>query len=459
MQNSRCQFVFALTLVFLTAVLPSIVLAQDNNQSNSTSAERQNNESAVDVSNRIVAEISSIQEEINLAESVNGPFDLGLLEPLQRMISLQRSLDNYEEVDRLIDRYLQVNRINRNLSSFHQLPALVEQISNDINQEDWQSINDRFQFITWIFAQHSNFDTEDLLSLLDEFASWNLTAVYIDSPEFRKDHFDAYRAVIENAVEFAEREYSSRSISLVQWWYRAALMEHRGMNIQRTGDELRVGPGAGSPEGALASIRKIRGLMRELGNSEAEGMAVVYEADFLALSNHYSRNRSYGSSDRLYRQAVDLFREGGVSEETIDVFFKQVAIIPLKKFHFTIESAMQEQEPLALRPILGTEIGDDIQYGLEFTAWNESLRFTRRPDRTSLFSGLSTQLHSVLLELTIDKQGNLRNVSSLFSNPDNVRDRAFARDAVEELLFRPNPTANRWRSESRLAMLLYRYTP
>ncbi|MEQ9344339.1 MAG: hypothetical protein RIN53_14865 [Gammaproteobacteria bacterium] len=141
------------------------------------------------------------------------------------------------------------------------------------------------------------------------------------------------------------------------------------------------------------------------------------------------------------------------------MFFKQAVIIPLKKFHLTIDSAMQEQEPLALTPILGSEIGDDVQYGLEFTAWNESLRFTRRPDRTSLFSGLSTELHSVLLELTIDKQGNLRNVSSLFSIPDSGRDRAFARDAVEELLFRPNPTANRWRSEPRPVVLLYRYTP
>ena len=306
-------------LLCISAVL-GVAWVQFSVAAESTIIDQQAEESAIDVSNRIIAEVSAIQREIDSAETVYGPFHIQLLEPLQRMLSLQIGLENYREVDRLIDRYLQISRINQSLSSFNQLPALVEQISNDIRLEQWESINDRFQFMTWIFAQHSNYDTEDLLSLLDEFAAWNLAAVYIDIPELRADYFMAYRAVIENAVEFAEREYGSGGALFVPWLYRAALMEYRGMTMQRTGDELRLGLKAGSLDDALSAVRRIRPIADQFDNPEATAMAMVYEADFIKLANDLGRNKNYGNSDALYRQAVEKFREGGLDEEKIRLF-------------------------------------------------------------------------------------------------------------------------------------------
>lgn len=416
-------------------------------------------ETAVDVSNRLDAEIDSIQQEIDAAEAAHGPFHVELLDPLQRMISLQTGLEDYQEVDRLIDRYLHITRINQDLSSFSQLPALVEQISNDIRLEQWQSINDRFQLMSWIFARRSNFDTEDLLSLLDEFAAWNLAAVYIDIPELRADHFMAYRAVMENAIDFAEREYGPGSAALVPWLYRAAIMEYRGMTMQRTGDELRVGPNAGSLVDALKAIRRIRSIVAQIENPEATGMSMVYEADFIKLANNLDRNRNYGSSDALYRQAVDTLRESGLDEEKISAFFKQPAILPMNRFYASIDSAIQEQKPTDLELIPEIDIGSDIDSALEFTAWNESLRFTRRPDKTSLIAGLNTDLNSVLLQFSLDKNGNARNIDAVYSFPNAGHARAYARNAVERFTFRSNPTVNRWRSEHRPVNLLYRYTP
>ena len=416
-------------------------------------------ETAVVTSNRIVAEIAAIQQEIEAAESEHGPFHLEVLEPLQRMIALQTGFGDYEEVDRLIERYLQLTRINQNLSSFGQLTALVQQISNDIELENWESINDRFQFMTWIFSQHSNFDTEDLLSLLDEFAAWNLAAIYIDHPELRDDHFMAYRAVIENAVEFAGREYGTNNARYIPWLYREALMEYRGETIQRTGDELRVGPAAGSFENALAALKRIREIVDQFDNPEATGLALVYEADYIRIANALERNKHFGSSERIYREAIKSFQEAGIPEDKISQFFSQPVILPNAKFHTSIDEAMQDQLPIGIENVLGGNELVNSDEALEFTAWNESLRFTRRPERTSLFTGLSTELYSVLLEVNLDKQGNARNIDGILSVPDNGKWRAYARDAVEELTFRPNPTANRWRSESRDFLLLYRFTP
>lgn len=459
MCDSKRLMKLILDFVFCISAIWGVAWAQYTLAADFTVIDLKENESAVDVSNRIVAEISTIQLEIDAAETAHGPFHVELLEPLQRMISLQIGLESYQEVDRLIDRYLQINRINQSLSSFSQLPALLEQISNDIRQEQWQSINDRFQFMTWIFAQHSNFDTEDLLSLLDEFAAWNLAAVYIDIPELRADHFMAYRAVIENAVDFAEREYESRSASFVPWLYRAALMEYRGMMMQRTGDELRLGRKAGSFDAALSAIRRIQPIVDQFDSPEATGMALVYEADFIKLANDLGRNKNYGSSDALYRQAVDSFREGGVDEEKISAFFRQPTILPMKRFYSSIDSAMQEQRPIDLEATLGISIDGDIEEAIEFTAWNESLRFSRRPEITSLISGLSTELNLVLLQFSLDKIGNAKNIDAMYSLPAGGHARAYARNAVERFTFRSNPTANRWRSEQRPVKLLYRYTP
>ncbi len=449
----------ALRFAFCIAAMCGLIWVQFTIAADSTIIDQRADESALEVSNRIIAEVSAIQEELDAAETAYGPFHTELLEPLQRMLSLQIGLENYPEVDRLIDRYLQLNRINHSPSSFGQLPALIEQISNDIRQQQWQSINDRFQFMAWIFTKHSNFDTEDLLSLLDEFAAWNLAAVYIDIPELRAEHFMAYRAVMENAVDFAEREYGSENALFVPWLYREALMEYRGVTMQRTGDELRVGPRAGSLDDAVSAIRRIRPIVDQFERPEATGMAIVYEADYIKLANDLGRNKNYGSNDALYRLAVDIFREGGVDEEKIVAFFRQPTILPMKKFYSSIDSAMQEQRPTELEATLGTRIEGDIGEAIEFTAWNESLRFTRRPEKTSLIAGLNTELNSVLLRLSLDKQGNARNIDAIYSSPPGGHPKAYARNAIERFSFRPNPAANRWRSERRPVNIFYRYTP
>lgn len=458
MPDSKRCFAIALAIVFHASALWGVAGAQYTLAADATVIDTKDSESAVDVSNRVIAEIATIQAEIDAAETAYGPFHVDLLEPLQRMIALQVGLESYQEVDRLIDRYLQINRINQSLSSYSQLPVLVERISNDIRLERWDSINDRFQFMTWIFAQRSSFDTEDLLSLLDEFAAWNLAAVYIDIPEKRAEHFMDYRVVMENAIEFAEREYEPQSASLIPWLYREAMMEYRGMTMQRTGDELRLGPSAGSLDDALSAIRRIGSIVDQLDSPEAAGMAMVYEADFVKLANDLGRNRNYGSSEALYRQAVDKFREIGLEEETISAFFKQPTILPMNQFYTSIDSAMQEQKPVELAT-LGIGFDTDVEEVMEFIAWNESLRFTRRPEKTSLIAGLNTELNSVILQFSVDKHGNATNIDAVSSLPSSGPPRAYARNAVERFTFRSNPTASRWRSEKRPVNLLYRYTP
>jgi hypothetical protein len=129
------------------------------------------------------------------------------------------------------------------------------------------------------------------------------------------------------------------------------------------------------------------------------------------------------------------------------------------KFHTSIDAAMQEQLPIGIDSVFGRNETLNSNEALAFTAWNESLRFTRRPEKTSLFTGLNTELYSVLLEVDLDKQGNARNIDGVLSVPDSGRWRAYAREAVEKFTFRPNPTASRWRSETREFLLLYQFTP
>lgn len=279
------------------------------------------------------------------------------------------------------------------------------------------------------------------------------------SSKLRDEHFMAYRAVIENAVEFAGREYGINNARYIPWLYREALMEYRGETIQRTGDELRVGPAAGSFENALAALNRIREIVDQFDSPEATGLALVYEADYIRIANALDRNKYFGSSERIYREAIESFQEAGISEDKISQFFSQPAILPSTKFHTSIDAAMQEQLPIGIDSVFGRNETLNSNEALAFTAWNESLRFTRRPEKTSLFTGLNTELYSVLLEVDLDKQGNARNIDGVLSVPDSGRWRAYARDAVEKFTFRPNPTASRWRSETREFLLLYQFTP
>lgn len=458
MFDSKCLKEPALDFVFSILTIGVIAWAQLAVAADSSVINQDFNESAVDVSNRVTATIAALQQNIDTTETAYGPFSKELLGPLQQMVSLQIGLESYQQVDRLIERYLQINRINTGPSTLSQVPALVEQIANDIRLENWESINDRFQFITWLYAQHSNFRTVELLSLLNEFAAWNLAAVYIDLPELRVEHFVAYRLILENTLEFLEGEYGNESARLVPWLYQAALMEYRGVAFQRTRDELRAGPKAGSMQDALIVIRRIQSIVDQHENLEARAMAIVYEADFVKLANDLN-NRNFGSSEKLYKQAVEKFRAGGVSEQEVSSFFTQSTVLPMNSFHPSIAQAMQEQRPKAGNIDRNIFAEEAVEKAMEFTAWNESLPFARRPDKTSLITGLSTELSSILLQFSVDKNGNVRNVKSIASYPQSAKVRAYARDAVTRFTFRSDPTANRWRSNRRAVDLVYRYTP
>lgn len=421
------------------------IFAQANEAAESRNPGEQADKQTISVSAALVERQSSLRQRIAAIESEAGPYSEALMEPLSELTNTYVELENYPEANRLLDQRLQLLRVVNGPTSVTQLPAVKELITYGIRQQNWRSVTEQFQFIAWLYTNNPETGAVEKLQALHELSSWHLAAVYLDELANRYFHRREHIKIVEWMLLLAEAEFGEHSEALVPWLYRSALAIYQYGAGERT---------AAIREPKAISTR-IRRIIEESGNLEAEAMAMVYEADFVKLSGRMA------PVNRMYLKARDKFGDAGIEEARIDAFFNQATMIPMAVFHFSIDSALAEQAPTIPESNFRTNAGIEITEFVEFLAWEEPLpRFVRprRPERPSYISEAKTPIYSSLLQLEVNGRGLVNQVQVIASVPDDHRVRNHAEDGVSRIVFRPNPV-NWWRSESRTVTVMYSYPP
>ncbi len=401
-------------------------------------------------------------------ESRNGPFDPSLIEPLQAMIRLLEEQSEYERITELQERQLALMRTNLGLESPRLIPLLREMALTRIAAGDTEAVADQLQLIRHLSSVAE--DPEALLRSLDSLAYWYLSAGAGDTSRRRADSFFEARELIEEAEDAARELYGEDDPAVVPWLYLGAMNLYQLVALLNSEDgmsgpilrELVRHDGAshlrGSARGVtinplwsdsftpvvergelvgelylrqgMGKVTDMADIFEAAGNLEAQAMALIYRADFQIL---LGRGTAFGQ----YREAAELLREAGVPEGRIAAFFSRPQLLPVPRFHATLEEAIAWREARLPVSRPAESAGSDALYLPPFEAWDESAPSVREPFSDNAFWEFEPNRHRIDVELNIGSRGRVSAVEIIAADPDDRRSRRLAREAVRDLRFRP----------------------
>ena len=457
-----------------------VVISVSEPVAESAVVEEQSEESALQGRIRRQQQMELFNQQIAELESEFGPYDYRLQEPLRGITSLLVEAGDFEEVGSNLNRRLQLMHTSEGLYSLNQLPIIAEHITNDLRQQQWRSVTERFEYIHLIQTQN-DVDSSTLINSLNDVRAWHLAAIYTDEPRRRIEHFLDSTEIQSNIISLAEKEFGEESEMLIPWLYEKAVEQHRVFAFLNSMDELgydaarhissredRAAPSY-LREG-LQIVERIQDITETMNNPEAHAMAMLYVGDFQMLRREQTTSRfggrvasrRRGIAGRTYRRAMDMLREAGISEERIEAFFARPVVLPVAQFHLSLDAAIAQQEYSGYRVEASTENEtgpDDAIHLGDFIALNESLPFARRPEPPELALPIATEPNAVVeLRFRIDSVGKSRSPRIEQSTPDLARVQRDAKDAIESMQFRPRFERGRWRAIRNVTMR-YLYPP
>ncbi len=428
-----------------------------------------------------VEQMRAQQQALAELESSYGPFDPSLIEPLRAMIRLLEEQSEYERVAELQQRQLALTRASLGLESPALIPLLEDMVSTGIALGDFEGVTDHLQLIRNLSAAQE--DPEVLLRAIDMLAYWRLTGGAGADSRQRARNFFAARELIGELEDAAGELYGEDNPALVPRLYAGAMNAYQLVGLLNTrgglsGAAVRelvrhdgaaglrtsargfsfnpLWSGSVTPvieAGALVGERYLRAGMGKIddmvdifeaaGNSEGRAMAMIYRADFQLLLNR-------GTAFRRYREARELLLEAGVAAERVDLFFSRPQLLPVSRFHPTLEEAMarQEAELASWRPAQ-----EDALHVAPFTAWDESAPNVRAPVSDAAFWEFERDYHQLELAFRINSRGDVSSVDIIAVEPDDRSSRRLARTAARDLRFRPAMAAGRGQRLREVRML------
>ena len=395
-------------------------------------------------------------QELEALERRFGPYDRSLLEPLDALISLHSSVDDFEEINSLLGRQLQLVHVTEGPNAFSQLPILESLIRNNLEIKNFESVTNNFENRQYVFLQNPDSTVEQKLASMDDLRNWYLTAFNLDNKQNRLPYFMKSRSLLQQMLAVASDAYEEKEERMVPLLYKEALEKYYLMTLLNSVDELgsdandfifvpeRIQPMTYLRQG-YEMVKDISDIVRLNGDKEAEGMATVYEADYQMLLG-------LGLARRTYQRAMDLFAEAGVQEQKIIDFFSRPTVIPAHEYYTSIDDAMSAQAADGYVYTEG-EDGEDPKIHLgDYTAWNESVPFTPMPNPPDMLSDIELGLTRVDTRFRISSRGKTRGPDAETSDPESVRARRDAEDALKEMVFRPRFVGTRWRPIRNLTM-------
>lgn len=444
--------------IFSMALLPW----QSSFAADSQLSEEALEKSAVAVSIEFEQRRLQFSDQIDSLQSEYGPYDYRLLEPLQGLSAFLIEAGNFVEAGELLNRQLQLLRTLEGPANLQQLPLVAESISNDIRMQNWQSVTDSFEFIQWLHGQNSVADIAARINAMSSASAWHLAAVYFDSPNNRVRHLLSSREIQGDILRLAEKEYGKESEVLIPWLYGAAVELYRVVAFLKSEDELgyaakeRIVSMEGRSQRsylleAYGIIKRIRRIIDAGDNLEAQAMSMIYVADFQML-------RGLGIASKMYRNAGEKLAQAGIKQQQIDAFFARPVVLPVNQYHLSIDEALAQQtaQGYSIKP--GAEGVDELVHIGDFIAWNESLPYARRPAMPELAAGAIEELSTVQVQFSLSSRGKTRNAKAQEAEPDTVRVRRDARDAIEDMQFRPRFVQGRWKRVEDVS-IRYLYPP
>lgn len=325
-------------------------------------------------------------------DGARGGADPGLPEALLQTAGQLTLRGRHREAHRHLDRAAQIVRAADGLYTRRQLPYLRRKIENLIAWGDWDAARRQMEHLSWLYRAKSPRLDEALMDGLRHLAALHLRGISEDAAEHQGRHFRRAESAGWTALAVGERLWGPHDPRLAPALYE--MLRHNHLKAAAvtwaagTGFELRRhGPGLAyvldrdamrehlyrSGAALLLRMEEIY-RRREPEDRQAMAMVTLYRADWRVL---FSRNAdaldAYGAAHRELLEA-------GAAPEAVERYFSRPALIPLPRFHASLEAALAARDG----PARGGERvggGPPSQEAVYFAEWSPAFPYASAPLR------------------------------------------------------------------------------
>jgi len=302
-----------------------------------------------------VDELSLSRAFLNEQENRFGALDARLIEPLEQLADQLMLLSQFDEAHALLDRAMQIARVEGGLYTEIQRPLLEKKIENYANRRDWKSARESMEHLFWLYTDKSLRIDQVLIDDLLQLSRVHLRALAEDDSLLQAYHFRRASRIHWLALSVAQTLWGKTDERLVPIIYEQLRQFHLQTAALRQGGPVsyalrRIAPGSGILRDRSDVIESIyltgTGLVDNLfsiyaesepPNPEAIAMTNVYLADWHILYDQP------GAALETYRQAYQELLAAGVDATLANEFFSQPMVIPDTEFHASVAAVAEQR--------------------------------------------------------------------------------------------------------------------
>lgn len=336
-------------------------------------------------------ELSSARALVAASEDELGRHDMGMIEPLEQLASELMALNQFDQADAVLDRALQLTRLQNGLHTPAQLGLIRTRIENFSNQQDWASAREQMDYL---FAYYLRVPVKLEESLIDDFlalAEQHLRGAKEDSQIEQGRHLSRIYQINQAIIYTASQLYGQRSPEVAPYIYRQVRHTYLFQKGNDAGGRTRTNANfhhqlrgqtiswrrnsfkQKSYSDGLWLLSQIRQLHAgpESADPEGEAMAELYIADWHLLFDFANKAKDQ------YARAYKALQAAGVSDEELKEFFSKPQVLPVRRFHPILELAAGDSDDVEAVTSQNTE--GTLMHRLSFIEWSTDYPTTRNP--------------------------------------------------------------------------------
>ncbi len=153
------------------------------------------------------AEVTPASRALDATASDNSftPYSSQRYQPLlSRGLQLQEAGQHEAALD-VLNQAWQINRINYGLYNESQIPVLKSLVHSGIETQDWQAVDQLYDYMTHLYLQLYELDDPRLDEGLEKISSFHITAFNADLGEGREYHLRKAAELLELRLETSEQ--------------------------------------------------------------------------------------------------------------------------------------------------------------------------------------------------------------------------------------------------------------
>jgi len=128
-----------------------------------------------------ISDLESYRIQIEELEYSLGRYDLQLIEPILRLADTAAALNQFDEVAYILDRAVQIVRVNEGLYAESQIPILKQHIENDVRRGNWTDASATMDHLYWLYTEKSTGTSDEVIQGLRDLSDriWRVWSAMI----------------------------------------------------------------------------------------------------------------------------------------------------------------------------------------------------------------------------------------------------------------------------------------